>query len=130
MGAMETDIQPCSPIFPSPEAKIRTYSNLMRRPFWPMQVKAGVSVPALDQDDGLVVWDEEASRSERRSMASTLCATGAASLRIKEKIDLKRLKTWMGHAGVQTTIDTYGDFMFDYMADAELMTGADKRLFG
>jgi integrase len=117
-------------VFPSSEGKIWTYANLMRRHFWPMQVRAGVSVPVFDKNDGLPIWGDDGEQTMQAKYGLHALRHGAASLWIKEKIDLKRLKTWMGHASVQTTIDIYGHLMFDDVEDAVLMAGAEKRLFG
>ena len=117
-------------VFPSPEGHIWSYHNLMNRSFWPMQVRAGVSEPKLSKADGLPIWDDEGNEIPEAKYGLHALRHAAASLWIKEKIDLKRLKTWMGHASVQTTIDTYGHLMFDDVEDAALMAGAEKRLFG
>ena len=117
-------------VFPSPEGKVWSYHNLMNRSFWPMQVSAGVSEPKLSKEDGLPIWDEDCNEVMQAKYGLHALRHAAASLWIKEGIDLKRLKTWMGHASVQTTIDTYGHLMFDDKADAELIAGAEARLFG
>ncbi|HEY0148653.1 MAG TPA: tyrosine-type recombinase/integrase [Allosphingosinicella sp.] len=117
-------------VFPSPDGMIWRYQNLMRRSFWPMQIAAGVSRPVLSKDDGLPVWDEEGREVLEPKYGLHALRHGAASLWIKQGIDLKRLKAWMGHASVQVTIDTYGHLMFDDVADAELVAGAERALLG
>lgn len=49
----------------------------------------------------------------------------AASLLIRQVIDLMGLKAWMGHAHFQTTLDTYGHLMHDHIADAKLIAWAE-----
>jgi len=117
-------------VFPSPEGKVWSYQNLMNRQFWPMQVEAGICEQKLDAADGLPIGFETDEPVMVAKYGLHALRHAAASLWIKEKIDLRRLKAWMGHASVQTTIDTYGHLMFDHVADAQLIEGAERRLFG
>lgn len=53
----------------------------------------------------------------------------AASFWIDQNINLKRLQSWMGHEGIQITIDTYGHFMKDTAKDAAFAAASEKQLF-
>ncbi len=54
----------------------------------------------------------------------------AASAWIAQKIDLKRLQVWMGHANIALTLDVYGHLIVDAQKDAELAGAAEQSLFG
>lgn len=51
-----------------------------------------------------------------------------ASRWIKQKIDLKRLTTWLGHSSVQITLDVYGHLIKDETEDAAIITAASAEL--
>lgn len=115
-------------VFPSPEGKVWAYANLMRRKFWPLQIKAGVSVIVPDPTDGFPIWFEtdEMVFDAKYSLHALRHAT--ASLWIRQGVDLKRLKTWLGHSSVQLTIDRYGHIMKDATGDAVIMANAAAAL--
>lgn len=117
-------------VFPSPEGKVWSYGNLMRRRYWPLQIKAGVSVIVPDPDDGFPVWfdTDEMVFDAKYSLHALRHAT--ASLWIRQGVDLKRLKTWLGHSSVQLTIDRYGHIMKDATGDAVIMANAAAVLLG
>lgn len=116
-------------VFPSPDGKIWHYHNLMNRMFWPMQLRAEVRQHKIDPADGLPMWDDAGEYVWEPKYGLHALRHAAASLWIAEKIDLKRLQTWMGHGSIQTTIDTYGHLFADMVEDAKLIEGADRRLF-
>lgn len=117
-------------VFPSPEKTVWTYANLMNRRFWPLQIAAGVTVEVLDPNDGLPVWDEHCRPVLDAKYSLHALRHGCASLWIKEGVDLKRLKTWMGHSSIQTTIDLYGHLMKDSEGDATIVANAERALLG
>lgn len=51
-----------------------------------------------------------------------------ASRWIKQKIDLKRLTTWLGHSSVQITLDVYGHLIKDEGEDAAIVGAACAEL--
>lgn len=99
-------------VFPSPDGKVWTYANLMNRRFWPLQVVAGVMV-------------EKKAKYSLHALRH-----GTASLWIRQGVDLKRLKTWLGHSSVQLTIDRYGHLMKDATGDATIVANAERALLG
>jgi integrase len=116
-------------VFPSPRGSIWSYKNLTERAYFPLQVELGVSVPKIDRADGLPLWDEEGNEIREAKYGLHALRHAAASLWIHQGIDLIRLKGWMGHAHVQTTIDTYGHLLHDHVADADLILRAERALF-
>ena len=117
-------------VFPSPDKTVWTYANLMNRRFWPLQIAAGVTVEVIDPNDGLPVWDEHFRPVVDAKYSLHALRHGCASLWIKEGVDLKRLKTWMGHSSIQTTIDLYGHLMKDSEGDATIVANAERALLG
>lgn len=116
-------------VFPSPRGHIWTYKNLTERAYFPLQVQLGLTVPKVDPADGLPLWDDDGNAIVEAKYGLHALRHAAASLWIREGIDLMRLKAWMGHAHVQTTIDTYGHLLHDHVADAELIARAEVALF-
>jgi integrase len=108
-------------VFPSPRGQIWTYKNLTERAYFPLQVAAGVVHVTADAEGNEV-------RTARYGLHALRHA--AASLWIRQGIDLMRLKSWMGHAHVQTTLDTYGHLLHDHLGDAELIAKAEVALLG
>lgn len=51
-----------------------------------------------------------------------------ASRWIKQKIDLKRLTTWLGHSSVAITLDIYGHLIKDEDEDARIIAAAQAEL--
>lgn len=118
-------------VFASSKGAIWSYSNLMNRVWWPLLVRAGVSAPLVNPADGLPEWDEETGAELVEAKYSLHAFRhAAASLWINQGIDLMRLKAWMGHAHVQTTLDTYGHLMHDHVADGALIARAEAALLG
>lgn len=117
-------------VFPAPEGNVWPYANIMNRRFWPLQLAAGVTVPILDPDDGLPVWDDDGAEVVDAKYSMHALRHGCASLWIKQGVDLKRLKTWMGHSSIQTTIDLYGHLMKDADGDATIVANAERALLG
>jgi len=108
-------------LFPNSEGGVRLHSNMLNREYWPLQIAAGISVDTGKRDeDGARIMD---ARYDFHSLRHA-----AASAWIKQKIDLKRLTTWLGHASVQTTLDTYGHLIKDEQGDAAIVAAAQAEL--
>lgn len=109
--------------FPAKEGGVLHYRNFMRRQFFPMQIAAGVAV-----DTGAV--DEHGEPVLRAKYSLHASRHAAASAWIKQRIDLKRLQTWMGHSSIQVTLNVYGHLIEDESGDAALAAAAQKDLLG
>mgnify|MGYP003627564801 FL=1 len=115
-------------VFPCEKGTPYAYQNLLRRVYFPLQIRAGLSRPALDrkgkpkvdQDDNPVLKGKYGFHALRHA---------AASGWIEQNIDLKRLQTWMGHESIQITLDTYGHLIKDKEKDAAIASAAEARLF-
>lgn len=108
-------------LFPNSEGGVRLHSNLLNREYWPMQVRAGLTrnsgkVDELGNDVPHALYDFHALRHY------------AASAWIKQRVDLKRLTTWLGHSSVQITLDTYGHLIKDDVGDAAIVAAMAEEL--
>jgi len=110
-------------MFPNSEGGVRLHSNMLNREYWPLQILAELSVPTgrKDHEGKAIVRARYDFHSLRHA---------AASAWIKQRVDIKRLTTWLGHASVQTTIDVYGHLIKDQLGDAAIVAAAQAELLG
>lgn len=123
---------PPSPIglaFPSKAGTPHRHNNLLRRMYWPLQVRAGLGVPRRDAD-GAALLDAKGRPLFTGRYGFHDLRHAAASGWIANRIDLKRLQVWIGHENIQLTLDTYGHLLADQERDAELALMASRYLFG
>lgn len=102
--------------FPNGLGRIETHSNLLQRLFGPLQVRAGVTEP----DGAAVTW--------RYGFHALRHA--AASMWIERGTDPKRVQTWLGHASIQLTFDTYGHLFEAAASDAAVASAIALELLG
>jgi len=108
--------------FPAPEGGVLHYKNFMTRRFFPMQVKAGITIETGKDKQGAPIMEAKYGLHDLRH--------AAASAWIKQTIDLKRLQTWMGHSSIQVTLNMYGHLIEDEIGDAALAAAAQRELLG
>ena len=101
---------------------------MLRRLYFPLQVRAGLGVPMLDKA-GAPKVTEEGERVLTGKYGFHDLRLAAASGWIANRIDLKRLQVWIGHENIQLTLDTYGHLLADQERDAELALQASRDLF-
>lgn len=114
--------------FPSSTGTPQRHNNLLRRVYFPLQVRAGLTTPKLNRA-GEIVHDEDGQALLTGKYGFHALRHAAASAWIASHIDLKRLQSWMGHANIQQTLDTYGHLIEDTAKDAELALKASRDLF-
>lgn len=114
--------------FPSSTGTPQRHNNLLRRMYFPLQVRAGLKVPHLDKD-GKPRLDKDSKPVFTGKYGFHDLRHAAASGWIANKIDLKRLQVWIGHESIQLTLDTYGHLLKDAERDAELAIVASRDLF-
>lgn len=114
--------------FPSSTGTPLRHNNMLRRMFFPLQVRAGLGVPAMDAEGKPKVDDDGQPVLTGRYGFHTL-RHAAASGWIESNIDLKRLQVWIGHENIRLTLDTYGHLLKDADKDAELALMASRDLF-
>ncbi|VVT18080.1 tyrosine-type recombinase/integrase [Erythrobacter sp. EC-HK427] len=116
-------------VFPSSAGTALRHNNVLRRMYFPLQVRAGLAVPKLDAN-GRPLLDDEGNPIVTGKYRFHALRHAAASGWIANKIDLKRLQVWIGHESIQLTLDTYGHLLADQERDAELAMLASRDLFG
>jgi integrase len=104
-------------LFPNKEGGARLHSNMLNREYWPLQVAAGVAEQTGRKDD-------EGQPILRARYDFHSLRHAAASSWIRQRVDIKRLQTWLGHASVQMTVDTYGHLLVDEAGDAAVAAAA------
>lgn len=113
-------------VFPASKGEVQDYKNLLQRKFYPLQIAAGVCDPVIENGKpkldgkGNVVMDPRYGFHALRH--------AAASAWIKQRVDLKRLTTWLGHSSVSITLDLYGHLIVDKDEDARLAAEAQAEL--
>lgn len=115
-------------VFPSAVGTPLRHNNVLRRLYFPLQVRAGLAVPKLDKS-GQPILDGEGNMVLTGKYRFHALRHAAASGWIASKIDLKRLQVWIGHESIQLTLDTYGHLLADQERDAELAMLASRDLF-
>jgi len=115
-------------VFPCDKGTPYQYQNLLRRVYFPVQIRAGLSRPALDRT-GKPKVDQDKNPVLKGKYGFHALRHAAASGWIEQNIDLKRLQTWMGHESIQITLDTYGHLIKDKEKDAAIASAAEARLF-
>ncbi|MGH1588637.1 tyrosine-type recombinase/integrase [Methylobacterium phyllosphaerae] len=103
-------------VFPSGAGQVEYHSNIVNRGWYPLQVKAGVTV----QKDGKAV-----ARYNFHALRHA-----AASMFIESRMTPKRVMTIMGHSSITVTFDIYGHLFEDAEADRAAMEGIEARLLG
>lgn len=115
-------------VFPSGSGTPLRHNNMLRRMFFPLQVRAGLGVPATDAKGEPKVGEDGQPTLTGKYGFHTL-RHAAASGWIESNIDLKRLQVWIGHENIRLTLDTYGHLLKDEKKDAELALRASRDLF-
>ena len=114
--------------FPSSTGTPSRHNNMLRRMYFPLQVRAGLGVPRIDAK-GEIARDEEGQAILTGKHGFHALRHAAASAWIESNIDLKRLQVWIGHENIRLTLDTYGHLLKDEKKDAELALKASRDLF-
>lgn len=142
---------PLGLVFPNGKGNVENYKNIIERHWLPLQIAAGVSVQALDEegkplveplldDDGKPMHDEngnpvmqpvmQAKYSGLHALRHFFCSWCAAR---KEDgglgLPLKTVQVRMGHSTLAMTADRYGH-LFPSQDDAEVLAAGERALMG
>ena len=120
---LRAPVSHCGLAFPTKSGGVRLHSNMCNRELYPLLIAAGISEPTGDVDA-----DGNAKMRARWGIHTLRHA--AASAWIGRRVDLKRIQSWLGHASIQMTVDTYGHLMVDDEADAAVAREMEAALFG
>jgi Phage integrase family len=115
-------------VFPSSRGTVQNQSNIMTRYFRLMQIEAGVYVEVVKLEKG------KKTVRKRAKYGLHPLRHFCASLWIEANYSAKRVQTYMGHASIVQTYDTYG-YLFDLRdndkealkrIESRVMSGVDK----
>ena len=81
-------------VFPAADGRVEQHVNLLRHIFWPIQVKAGVTIVRHGETVG--------------KYALHALRHACAALWIEQGFNAKRIQTLMGHSSIAMTYDVYG----------------------
>ena len=115
--------------FPSGAGTPLRHNNLLRRMYFPLQLRSGLGTPKIDST-GQRICDANGQTVLVGRYGFHALRHAAASGWIESNIDLKRLQVWIGHENIRLTLDTYGHLLRDDAKDAELALKASRDLFG
>lgn len=115
--------------FPNSKGTVFGYQNLLQRVFFPIQVRAGLSRPAMDKS-GQPKLDKDGKPELIGKYGFHSLRHAAASGWIEQNVDLKRLQTWLGHANIQISLDTYGHLILDDAKDQAIAASVESLLIG
>lgn len=113
-------------VFPNLVGGVQDYGHLLKRLFFPLQIKAGVCDPKVVGREPVLDAKGRAIMKPRYAMHALRHA--AASAWIKQRIDIKRLQVWIGHENIELTIDTYGHLIEDPESDLALIAAVQEAL--
>jgi integrase len=122
-------------VFPNDKGGVFTHQNIVRRHWQPLQLKAGVSVPALDSA-GKRAFDKEGKPvmlpkyTGLHALRHFFCSWCAAR---KEDgglgLPLKTVQVRMGHSTLAMTADRYGH-LFPSTDEADVLAAGERALMG
>ena len=113
-------------VFPSRSGTPHFHPNLVLRFLEPAQLEAGAVRPALR--DGKPVFDNEGRPIVEGRYTLHCLRHAAASLWIEQRVEPKRIQTWMGHHSIQVTFDTYGHLFAALENDAEAVAAIAREV--
>ncbi|WP_027583696.1 site-specific integrase [Bradyrhizobium sp. Ai1a-2] len=122
-------------VFSTRTGAVLDHANLMQRSWWPLQLKAGVTKPVLDES-GRPKCDEDGRPMVQakysglhcwRHFFASWCINRVADggLELPAKVVQARL----GHSSITVTMDTYGH-LFPGGDDSERLADAEGKLWG
>ena len=122
-------------VFPNGNGNVELLPNIRRRHWHPLQIAAGVAVPAVN-DEGKPVVDENGKAVMRakypglHALRHFFCSWCAAR---REDgglgLPLKTVQVRMGHSTLAMTADSYGH-LFPSQDDAEVLAAGERALMG
>ncbi len=116
-------------VFPNGAGKPESHANLLNREFWPLQLRAGVTV-AVIADDGMPALDDDGRPLLDAKYSLHALRHAAAALFIEEGLSPKRVQTLLGHATIAMTFDVYGYLFEQRDQDAVHASNIEARLNG
>ena len=122
-------------VFPNGRGRVESHQNIVQRAWYPLQLRAGVAVPKLDQD-GKPIEDEDGQVVMKpkypglHALRHFYCSWCAARLQDGGLgLPLKTVQDRMGHSTLAMTADRYGH-LFPSQDDAEVLATGERALMG
>jgi len=116
-------------VFPSEAGTPIFHANLTTKVIDPLLARAGMVRPKFDSagaaamdDDGQPLMESQFSLHDFRH--------ACASMWIEQRVQAKRVQTWMGHHSIQVTFDTYGHLFAALEEDAAVMAALEAGIMG
>lgn len=111
-------------LFPNGAGNVESYANLWHRLWCPLMLSAGLAT----------VEHKETAAGKRMTIHPAFgfhqLRHVAASLWIEQRATPKQVQTWIGHANIQFTMDTYGHLWADPESDRAIAAAAERSLLG
>lgn len=115
-------------VFPSEKGTPIFHNNLHLFFQEALQVAAGICRPVVR--DGEPVTDKDGNAVMEGLYSLHDFRHAAASLWIAQRVDAKRVSTWMGHSSIQITFDTYGHLFAELEDDAAAVAALEAGVLG
>ena len=115
-------------VFPSEKGTPIFHNNLAVFFQEKIQIAAGLCQPKMR--DGEPVLDDKGNPVFDGLYSLHDFRHAAASLWIAQRVNAKRVSTWMGHTSIQITFDTYGHLFDELEDDAEVVAALEAGVFG
>jgi integrase len=111
-------------LFPNGAGNVESYANLWHRLWCPLMVSAGLATVERNKTK------EGERKIIRPNFGFHQLRHVAASLWIEQRAMPKQVQTWIGHANIQFTMDTYGHLWADPDSDRAIAAAAERSLLG
>jgi len=115
-------------VFPSEHGTPIFHNNLYLFFQEKLQIAAGLCRPKIK--DGQPVLNDDGTAVMEGLYGLHDFRHAAASLWIAQRVDAKRVSTWMGHSSIQITFDTYGHLFAELEDDAEVVAALEAGVLG
>ena len=115
-------------VFPSLAKKVMSHRYLNINLMGAVQLAAGIADPVVKDGSPVLDKNEQPTMAQRYTLHDFRHA--AASLWIEQRVNPKRVQTWMGHSSIQVTFDTYGHLFDQADQDAAVAAAIERELVG
>ncbi|WP_278377116.1 tyrosine-type recombinase/integrase [Sphingobium yanoikuyae] len=113
-------------VFPSLAKKVMSHMYLNINLMGAVQLAAGIADPVVKDGSHVLDKNEQPMMAQRYTLHDFRHA--AASLWIEQRVNPKRVQTWMGHSSIQVTFDTYGHLFDQADQDSAVAAAIEKEL--
>ncbi len=108
-------------VFPAGSGNVESLANIYNRGWAPLQLKAGVGEPAVDEQGRAILGAKYGMHALRHFYASWA---------IEQGFPPKRVQTMLGHSSIQMTFDVYGHLFPNAEDDQAKLAAGERALVG